>query len=325
MTSSIVNRLEWSTVILNRWVAPIIFLIGFIGNFFNLMIFTRKDFFKKSISQYFLAVSINNITMFFIGLSTRIIESGFQISIFGGDSNVYCKIRTYFVYTAFAISNWFLVFASLDRFYSTNQSAIKRQRFCSNRMAFKLICLIVIGCILTHIHIIIYYKYIYYENLNNQSILICTSNNGMYTMFFSFFILIFYSLLPPILMLLIGLLTINNVRKFRQRINPSRIQTLLTRDAHQLIKTLSVQITLLIILTTPHSCYWLYMGFTSEKNSIKTTLILEYEKFILNIVRLILYMNYGSGFYIQISISKKFRCEFIQIIKNMKRYFRNFY
>ncbi|CAF2944540.1 unnamed protein product [Rotaria sp. Silwood2] len=325
MTLSLVNTLEWSTIILNRWFVPIMFLIGVLGNIFNLMVFTRKNFFRKSCFLYLLAASINNIVMFLIGLSTRIMDDGFQITIFRSDSDVYCKFRIYLVYTLFAISNWFLVFASFDRFYSTSQSALKRQRFCCNRMAFKLICLTVIGCLLTHIHIIIYYKYLYYLNVYNKPTLTCASDNGIYTMFFSFFMLIFYSLLPPILMLLIGLLTLNNIRKSHQQINPNRTQTLTRRDAHQLIKTLSIQIALLIITTIPHSSYWIYMAFASGQYSMKTNLTLEYEKFILNIVRLILYINYGSIFYIQISISKTFRNEFIKIINKMKRHFRNLY
>ncbi|CAF1319192.1 unnamed protein product [Rotaria sordida] len=322
----LVKRLEWSSIILNRWIVPITFLTGIIGNLFNLIIFTRKDFLKQSCSLYFLSASINNIIMYLTGLLTRMLSDGFQVNIPGSNSNMYCQIRIYLVYTIFAISNWFLIFASLDRFYSTNQSALKRQYVCSKRMAFKLICLTIIGCILIHIHIIVYYKYLYYINLYNKQTLICTSDNRIYIIFLSLFMLIFYSLLPPLLMLLIGFLTLNNIRKSRRQINSNRMPTLIIRRGkNQLIKTLTVQITLLVILTSPHSFYWIYVMITTDKYSIKPSIIQEYEKFILNIVRILLYINYGCPFYIHMSVSKKFRNEFIKIIDEIKRYFRYLY
>lgn len=327
MVLSTISTLDWLATTINQWVGLIIFICGILGNLFNLIIFTRRTLLKQSCSLYILATSINNLAMFFTGLLTRILDEGFHISIFGGNSDIYCKIRTYLVYTLFAISSWFLVFVSIDRYYSTNQSALKRQKYCSTSMALKFICLTIIGCLLVHIHIIIYYQYISQLNPFGQFSLTCTTNNSIYNIFFSFFMLIFYSLLPPTLMTIIGLLTLNNIRKSRQHINPSTSQRIIriTRDTHQLRKSLSIQIIILIILTIPHSCYWIYMGLTSNSNALKTPPTRQYEKFTSHIVRLLLYINYASSFYIQIIISKTFREEFIKTIETFKRYCRNFY
>jgi hypothetical protein len=117
-----------------------------------------------------------------------------------------------------------------------------------------------------------------------------------------------------------SLLTINNFRKSRQRINilttvtlSKTIQT--RRDTNQLIKILSLQIFILILFTIPHSIYWLYIAFTTWENSFKSNLQKEYEKLALNLVRILLYINYGSSFYVQISISRTFRLEFIKFLK----------
>jgi hypothetical protein len=126
-------------------------------------------------------------------------------------------------------------------------------------------------------------------------------------------------------MSVIGILTLNNIRQVRQKINPTIIQRLARRDINQVRKNLSVQIISLIILTIPHSCYYLYMGFTTNQQSNKTNLTRECEKFSLNIARLLLYFNYGSSFYIQIIISKIFREEFLRFIENLKRYIRNLF
>jgi len=96
--------------------------------------------------------------MFSINLSTWILDEGFHLDIFSGNFNISCKIRTYFVYTLFAIWSSVSVVALIDRFYSTNESALKHQRFYSTRMTFKFIYLTIIGCLSRHIHVMISYE-----------------------------------------------------------------------------------------------------------------------------------------------------------------------
>ena len=315
MAVSLIDVLERITLESNRSVCPIILIFGMIGNILNLIIFTREKFIKQSCSFYFLCISLNNIAMYLIGLTTRIIDDGFKLNLSYNNTSIYCKIRNYLVYTLFSISSWLFVLASLDRFYGTNQSTIQRQLYCSYRMAFKLSFLTIGICVLAHIHMIIFYDFFLTLNPYNRLTLKCTSNALAYNIFYAFFILIFYSLLPPLLMSIIGILTVKNFRQSRRQINSITMFTLsrtmkTRREINQLIKVLSLQIILLIIFTIPHSSYWIYIAFTSS--ILKTNLIREYEKFFLNIARILLYINYGSSFYIQIIISKTFRDEFFK-------------
>ena len=166
--------------------------------------------------------------------------------------------------------------------------------------------------------------YGYYLNINaySQWTLSCNTNSLAYSIFYALFILIFYSLLPPIFMSVVSLLTINNFRKSRQRINVLTILTLsktvqARQDTNQLIKVLTLQIFILIVFTIPHSIYWLYIAFTALENVTKSNLRREYEKLALNLVRILLYINYGSSFYVQIIISRTFRTEFVKFIKKV--------
>jgi hypothetical protein len=319
---TLIDILEYLILQINRWICPCILIFGILGNIFNLIIFTRQTFLKQSCSLYFLSIALINLAMYLIGLTTRIIDDGWKLNLIFNTTNIYCKIRNYLVYTLFSISSWLFVLASLDRYFATNQSAIKRQFYCSYRTAFKLISLTIFICVFVHIHMLIFYGY--YLNLDayNQLTLTCTSNSLAYSVFYAFFILIFYSFLPPILMSIMSLLTINNIRKSRRRTNILTVLTLskivqTRRDTNQLIKILSLQIFILILFTIPHSIYWLYIAFTALDR--KSNLQREYEKFALNIVRILLYINYGSSFYIQIIISRTFRLEFIKFLKKIFR------
>ena len=64
------------------------------------------------------------------------------------------------------------------------------------------------------------------------------------------------------------------------------------------------------------------MAFSTKQDFSKTSLTLAWEKFVLNIVRVLLYVNSGSSFYIQVLISKTFRKEFVKIIKKIERPFK---
>jgi hypothetical protein len=328
MAVPLINTLEWVILELNQKICPIILIFGVISNVLNLIIFTRETFIKQSCSLYFLCISLNNLAMYLIGLTTRIIDDGFKLNLSYNKTSAYCKIRNYLVYTLFAVSSWLLVLASLDRLYATNQSTLRRQFYCSFRIAFRLIFLTIGICVIAHIHMLIFYGFFLTSNAYNQLTLSCTINVLAYDIFYAFFILIFYSLLPPILMSIIGILTVRNFRQSRRQINSitmiSLSRTMKTRrDTNQIIKVLSLQIILLIIFTIPHSLYWLYIAFTSSSSILKTNLTREYEKFFLTIARILLYINYGSSFYIQMIISKKFRDEFIKflwkIIKKIRK------
>ena len=315
MTFSSLDRLEYFIVQINRWLCPLIFFFGLLGNFLNLIIFTRQTFLKQSSSLYFLCISITNIAMFLLGLGTRILDDGWNLNLTFNRNIIYCKVRNYFVYTLFSISSWLFVLAAFDRFYATNQSTLRRQFFCSYRIATKLISLIILICLLAHIHMLIFYDYVLKLNTYDQWRWTCTSNALAYDIFWAFFILIFYSFLPPLIMSIMGFLTIENVRRSRRQVHIRAMFTLsgvmqTRRETSQLIKILSCQIIILIVFTIPHSIYWLYYAFTASENVNKSNLQREYEKFALHIVRILLYVNYGSSFYIQMLISRTFRMEF---------------
>lgn len=316
MIPLVIVQLQSLVLILNRWIALFIFAAGVLGNVSNVFVFTSRALFKQSISWYFVGISVNNLGIFLIGLSTRILDEGFQVVLFGGGSDSFCRVRTYLVYTLFSISSWLVVGATLDRFYSTNLSALKRQRFCSISMARKSITLLVLVCSLIHVHLLFFYRYVSQLTPLDDWKLSCLSSSSTYNLFFAFFILVFYSLLPPVLISIIGLLTLKNLHRSRRQIHPSLARR---HRVNQLLKTLFIQILMLIIFTTPHSAYWIYMALTSLEGATKGNVRREYERFALNIVRLLLYVNYGSSFFLQYLLSASFRRDVSRVCLQCKR------
>ena len=102
--------------------------------------------------------------MYATGLTTRIIDDGFQVVYVINSSTIYCKIRNYLVYTLFSVSSWLLVLASLDRLFATNLSTLQRQWFCSYQMAYKLTFITTGICMVVHTHMLVFYDYFLKSN-----------------------------------------------------------------------------------------------------------------------------------------------------------------
>lgn len=126
MSLSSIDILELLILEINRWLCLVIFIFGMLGSILNLIIFSGQTFSKQSCSLYFLCISLHNLAIYLIGLTTRIIDDGYKLNLIFNTTTIYCKLRNYLVYTLFSISSWRYVLATFDRFYATNQSTIRK-------------------------------------------------------------------------------------------------------------------------------------------------------------------------------------------------------
>jgi hypothetical protein len=60
-----------------------VFILGFIGNIFNLMIFTRRAIFQNPCTVYLLGSTCMNLSVLVFGLLIRSLMDGFNIDMIG--------------------------------------------------------------------------------------------------------------------------------------------------------------------------------------------------------------------------------------------------
>ncbi|CAF0983351.1 unnamed protein product, partial [Didymodactylos carnosus] len=99
--------------------------------------------------------------------------------------------------------------ACIDR-YLRSSSKVNYRNLATAKTATRYVIptVIAVSCLL-YIHILFFFEIQFGQ---------CQAAGGWYSKFFQFWYLLFYTLLPPTLMIIFGLLTLNNVKKQRQRL-----------------------------------------------------------------------------------------------------------
>ena len=157
-----------ATTQFNRYTPMPVFILGLIGNSFNILIFTRRSLIKNPCTIYLLSASCMNISILIFGLLTRSLMDGFGIDVIG-NSLILCRLRYLFLHPSYTLSSWFLVLASIDRFCLSSRHA-RLRKFSHLTMAKRTIIIASFICLLMYIHILGLFQI---EPINIRSLLLC--------------------------------------------------------------------------------------------------------------------------------------------------------
>jgi hypothetical protein len=313
MSDDLIQRLPLISLQLNRIVPFFQIILGTFGNIMNILIFTRQSLRSNPCSTYFLASSINNLFVLYVAALTRLLSSGWKIDPTNTNLAL-CRLRIFFVYTSLCLIQWFVVLASMDRYFSSCQSARSRQlSSISNARRAILVTVIVIS--LSHFHTFIWWSVDYIGSKTY-----CNIFQYEYEIAFQVFFLILTCALPPILMAIFGTLTIFNVKKLGSQVAPhnrsnARNSRMRSKD-RQLLLMLLIQILVTLFCTLPFSV----ANITSMIFQYLITLS-EYDDaintFYSNIARIVNYFNPVVGFYIYTLSSQTFRSEMRGVVKSL--------
>ena len=272
---------------------PLVTIItGTIGNILNILIFTRRSLRQNSCSIYFLASSVANFFPIYFGCLTRVLGT-FNINPPSSQMALYCKIKTFLTYMGLAASTWFIVGACADRFASSC-ATVRVRSFSQVKIARRIVLIISI------IVILVYFQMNFCFDGTVQSAN-CVPSSPLCNSFNDFNLLVTYSLLPPMLMLILGLMTIRNVRG-RQHV---RAET--NVKDRQLTLMLILQVICISILSMPISVQKIYTEMTAyEKKGVDQTIL---EGFFATFVVLLALMNSSTSFYLFTLTGKVFRKE----------------
>jgi hypothetical protein len=303
MTTNITNPstiayLNFITGEFNRYIPLPFLFFGTIGNILNILVFTRPLLRTNPCSLYFVSGSIINFLSLYDGLITPFLGS------YGLDPtqkiNILCKIRYYLRYASITLSTWFILFACLDRFLSSSTNANTRS-WSSLHLAKRIILLAsIIGFIFPYTQVF----YCYSINKNNT----CTYTNNICKLSIDSILLLCNSGVPPIVMVLLSILTIQNI-KYLNRTNAVR-----RRDV-QLNRILLVQVIVLVLFATPITAQKIYSFATMFKT--KSDLTTAIDNLTHQISTEISYINNSITFYIYSLTSKRFRKEVSQIFSSL--------
>jgi hypothetical protein len=276
-------------------------ILGTIGNVLNLVIFTRPILLRSPCTLYLIAASIDNILVIYTGLLTRLLASGFHydITIL---SDFLCKFRYYPGYIFLAVSPYFYVLASFDRYCSSSISATRRL-WSNKKLAKRLIIGAIVLASILYLHMAIFFK-----RTPIGSTFSCYTSPGVYNTFYRIFYLVVYCLLPSFCMALFCILTLKNIRRQARQIGV----TLATGNGghrrldRHMIRMLFSQILTQSFCILPFAIISLLSLFMNS-----TTIIFD---FFTQITILPLFVSYAISFYVFTLSSRVYRQELLKFI-----------
>ncbi|CAF1106723.1 unnamed protein product [Rotaria sp. Silwood1] len=298
------------TIQFNR-ITPIpIVVLGCMGNILNILVFTRQRLIKNPCSTYFLCSSIANLIVLIFGLVSRFFSDGLGIDPVSTNLG-FCRFRYFILHCSMVLSSWFTILAGIDRYWISSRNVQRRQLSNLKNARYLVILTTLIGVTL-YSHVLILFTI---EQLKSGPY--CYAQTGIYRIFYDLFYVTTFALIPPTMMIIVGLATVYQIRRSRLNIQPltinnnTNVNQLKKRD-RQLLKMTLVQFIFIIIVTSPIAVQKLYATFT--QNVIKGAFQLALENFLAQLMRMLVYINSSTSFYVFFATGHGFRCEFDQFI-----------
>ncbi|CAF1239303.1 unnamed protein product [Rotaria sordida] len=302
---------------------PIIIIIGNFGSILNVIVFSISKKLRSSpCSLYLIFASIGFALYLNIVALLRLLQIGFNIDPSSKWSWV-CKIRFYAVGFLLMLPRSYMLLAAIDRYLMSISS---QHRFLSHRIALKMILLTCLFWMIICVHNIIYYDIQISLNGTNP---ICSNPSGTYSTFLSFYSILINGLSMPLLMTIFTLLTLRNLKHYRNQIHNNSLIIILQRRKKQewsILRMILVQLIVNVILSLPITIYLCYNGLTQyiQKSSIRIFI----ENYIYNMLTILQYLNAAASFYVYSLTSHIFRKELYYLVayysNKLKQYVINY-
>ena len=277
-------------------------ILGNIGLFFNLMIFSQSTHRRNASSLYLLTSTICHLFCLNFGIFPYI------YALYHRDllvtSLIFCKIQFYFRHTPYQILRTLMILACVNRYISSN-ARHRLQAFNDYHTTLRCILIVVLFWLIVCSFIPILLS------IDHE---ICKMDEDTAALIYSIYLLVFAGILPPILMTISSLFILSNLKKLRLRIDPRTKNTgLMRKRDRDYIRMLLFEILVYILTTLPYT----FVAFYTTVLEIQAGYH-EHdpdELFLSYMTRsFLLYLNNSLSFWIYILMSKTFRNEFKDLI-----------
>ena len=243
-----------------RYVGFFLLTIGVVGNALNIIVLSAVQSYRSNPTTFYILIgSAYNMVIMFVGLISRILESGYGMNL-TESWLLWCKFRIYFIASVAIVPSYCQCFATLDQYFVTSSNARIRQ-LSTIRRAYGAMIGLSIVCLLHGIPFFVYYEI-------SSSKHKCGPTNSSLNMYFPIFILGVFLFIPALWTMTFGYLTYRNVSRSAGLVN-------LNAD-RQLTVMVCMQIILIILSTIPYGIYQIYYLSTQKTVKSPQRQMLEY-------------------------------------------------
>ena len=288
---------------LYKYVVPVIFIVGNIGNLLSILIFSKKSWRKNVCVFYFkIVILFNTCYLNSIGLGTIFIH-GFHISLHNS-SSILCKSYIYTSFLFFCLSPTVLILAFIDRLLISSQN-IDTRLYSSKRLAYFSLSIGTCIWVIFNIHILVMFNI---KQIVPTVVVCLLDSSRIYTDFVTYF----YSVMNVVfclVMIILCVLSFKNVRRIRTVPREKRNQQIrkMNKKDFQLLRCLFVQGLVNVVLSMPFLLLYIYQAVT--RDIIRTPFDQALLTFLNRLFTVLYIMYYASTFFIFAAVSRAFRHE----------------
>ena len=316
----LINSMEIVSEQLNRYLSPIVFIFGVLGNILNCLVLSQRALRSNTCALLFLVSSFVDLISILAGLPSRIL-AGWHCDP-TATINWMCKVRAFTVFSTRTLATWLITLATIDRWLLTSVD-INRRRLSSLKNVKRGIAVCSILSIASYMHMLVCYE----AKIHDQP-LRCYGKTIACRLATDLVYALVTIVLPLILMIFFGLMTISNVRHVRTRVRNIATDSIAGPQAGQkesqsrktdrhLLQMLLVQIIFLVVLCLPQAIQKFHVTFQPFGSG--SALEDEIKTFLYNIEILLAFIASGMPFYIYTltggTIFRKALMELIEAIK----------
>jgi hypothetical protein len=285
----------------------ILLVLGWLGNLSSCVVFRQKELRPNAVSLLFTAASIFNMIVLVYGIST----STYAVYHVSPDtySIVFCKVR-YIRHILLMIVRSYIVLACVACFALSSSRTILRSLCRPQYVKWTIIAVpFVWPLIALHMP--------FFTTIQKHQ---CVSLDS-YVLPFAVYFFLIVGVFPVLLMSLFTLLTVNNLRLLRRRIQPSiATPTRLKSRDRQFIRMLSALVLMYIVTNLFYPTNVLYLAITHW--FVKSPERVAIESIVYSMTSdYILYINNVSPFFLFVSASATFRQSFRRVVYKYTRHF----
>lgn len=283
----------------NLYFQPIHFLLAITTNALNILVLSSRIFRSSLCTYYFLIYAMLSI-MYTCLICPIQFSRAFSINPIQG--KIICKFHAFLLFLIPFQANLMLLFASFDRYYSSSHITHLYSKRTVVQRARRNILLGILFSIIYMFPMI----FIYHWNISSQK---CRPDSHLWIKIYVSSQILLYYFISPFLMLLFGLLTIDNIHRHSKRFIPLLISIRRRRTEYQLARMLFLQITIHLILVLPFGIIYCLQSFLP---STQTTLITAIRLAFVTWQQ----CDYFVCFFLYILSGHVYREEFIRIISS---------
>ena len=303
----LINILSNTVIYLYKYLVPLFYILGNIGNLISALIFSKKSW-RKNVCVFYFKIYILCTSIYINStMLGSIFISGFNIQL-QNSREFLCKIYFYFAFLFSSLPPTILILASIDRLLISSQN-IDTRLYSSKRLAYFSISASATVWTVYNLHILIK---VHIQEIFPLVFLCYYDLFGGYLDFINYSAMIlnwfFY-----LLMLVLSMIAFKNIRHIRvvPRQQRNQIRTMTKKD-FQLLRCLFAQDVVFIILTLYLNAYYIYSLIT--KDQIRTPTEQAIINFMQTTSALLYNISVCLSFFVFISISKAFRQEVKRIV-----------